>query len=105
MRLVGYFLAYPKGKKVACMRFRVDLDLVVLSEYAVYKPRVGVCGLTVATAKAIIQLSCQMTKGGTMKKFLMTRLRVSRVPMIALAAVVALAPLMGTARVSQAAHG
>jgi len=105
MRLVGYFLAYPKGKKVACMRFRVDLDLVVLSEYAVYKPRVGVCGLTVATAKAIIQLSCQMTKGGMMKEFLMTRLRVSRVPMIALAAVVALAPLVGTARVSQAAHG
>ena len=44
-----------------------------------------------------------MTKGGTMKEFLMTRLRVSRVPMIALAAVVALAPLVGTARVSQAA--
>ena len=38
-----------------------------------------------------------------MKEFLMTRLRVSRVPMIALAAVVALAPLVGTARVSQAA--
>jgi hypothetical protein len=44
-----------------------------------------------------------MTKGGMMKEFLMTRLRVSRVPMIALAAVVALAPLMGTAPVSQAA--